>query len=197
MTSTPEIPDSISPERLSRLLRNRNPLPASDLIPELDFGGDMGAPCDLQFSIAQLIERSNTGTNIIQMLVASMHLLTEVESHLDRHLQQVLIEDEPYADLPARDQKALAALMRSHLLNLRASLHQLEDTLAQVGYPYYYARARDLVKSKFSVEDHNLREFRSHMLISDELLRSLNVDRDAVTQYLDYITENNPTHPTA
>lgn len=190
MTASPEIPDSISSEMLSTLLRGRNPLPASEIIPALDFGGELGAPCDLQFSICQLIERSSGGTNIIQMLVAAMHLLTEVESHFERHLSSLAQEDEPYDQLSGPEQQVLGRLMREHTMFLKASLKHLEDVLTQVGYPYYAQRAQDLIKDRFQQKRVLMRDFRSQLLISDELLHSLGLSRDAVTTYLDQITDH-------
>ena len=107
---------------LNTLLRGRNPLPASEAVPALDFGGECGAPCDLQFAICQLIERSAGGTNIIQMLVAAMHLLTEVESHFERHLNSLALEDEPYNTLSGPEQQVLARVMREHTMLLKVSL---------------------------------------------------------------------------
>lgn len=190
MTASPEIPDSISAEMLSTLLRGRNPLPLSEVVPALDFGGELGAPCDLQFSICQLIERSTGGTNIIQMLVASMHLLTEVESHFERHLSSLAQEDEPYDQLSGAEQQVLARLMREHTLLLKASLKHLEEVLTQVGYPYYAQRAQDLIKDRFEQKRILMRDFRSQLLISDELLASLGLERAAVTTYFDQITDH-------
>lgn len=190
MTFSSEIPDSISSEMLHTLLRGRNPLPASEVIPSLDFGGEHGAPCDLQFSICQLIERSSHGTNIIQMLVAAMHLLTEVESHFEQHLTSLAQEDEPYDQLSAVDQQALGRLMREHTLLLKTSLKHLEDVLTQVGYPYYAQRAQQLMQERPPQQRLLMRDFRSQLLISDELLASLGLERAAVTTYLDQITDH-------
>lgn len=190
MTATPEIPDSISPEMLDTLLRGRNPLPISQVVPALDFGGEIGAPCDLQFAICQLIERSSNGTNIIQMLVAAMHLLTDVECHFEKHLNSLALEDEPYDQLPAADQQALGRVMRGHTMGLKVAVKHLEDVLTQVGYPYYSQRAQALIEDRFKDKRVLMRDFRSHLLISDELLDSLDVERSAVTTYLDHITDH-------
>lgn len=190
MTATPEIPDSISPEMLDTLLRGRNPLPISQVVPALDFGGELGAPCDLQFAICQLIERSANGTNIIQMLVAAMHLLTDVESHFEKHLNSLALEDEPYDQLPAADQQALGRVMRAHTMGLKVAVKHLEDVLTQVGYPFYSQRAQALIEDRFKAKRVLMRDFRSHLLISDELLDSLDVERSAVTTYLDHITDH-------
>jgi hypothetical protein len=185
VNDTPEIPDSISSEMLDALLRNRNPLPISTVIPSLNLGGERGAPCDLQFSICQLIECSSSGTNIIQMMVAAIHLLTEVESHYDRHLAYASQGDSPYDDLSESELHGVNQMLRQQLLPLRASLRQLEENLTSIGYPYYDMRAFELTRSVFRGKKVELRDFRSHMLISDEVLESLQLEREPVTHYLD------------
>ena len=175
---------------LNTLLRGRNPLPVSETIPPLDFGGELGAPCDLQFSICQLIERSTGGTNIIQMMVAAMHLLTEVESQFERHLNSLALEDEPYDQLSAGDQQVLARTMREHTMLLKVGIKHLEDVLSHVGYAYYAQRAQELIKDRSTKDRVLMRDFRSQLLISDELLDSLGISRAAVTTYLDQIGDH-------
>lgn len=187
--SSSDIPDTISAEALTNLLRGRNPMPLSDVIPALDFGGENGAPCDLQFAICQLIERSEHGINIIQMLVAAMHLLSEVESHFEQHMESLAREDAPYDQLTAGEQQTLARVMREHLMYLKVSLKHLEDVLTPVGYPYYAMRSKELIAGPLADKQLDLREFRSYLLISDELIKSLGLERSALTTYLDSATK--------
>lgn len=189
MTDQPEIPDSISTEMLDALLRNRNPLPTSAVIPVLDLGGEHGAPCDLQFVICQIIERSTNGTNIIQMMVAAIYLLTEVESHFDSHITYAMQDEAPYDELSEEDRRGVARMFREHLLPLRASLRQLEENLTAIAFPYYDMRAFELTHDVFRGRKVELRDFRSHMLISDEVLESLQLDRQLVTNYLEQATD--------
>ena len=173
---------------LSQLLRGRNPMPLSEVIPVLDFGGESGAPCDLQFAICQLIERSEHGVNIIQMLIAAMHLLTEVESHFERHTESLAREDAPYCELSASEQQSIARIMRDHLLRLKVSIKHLEDVLTPVAYPYHAMRSKELIEGPLAGKQLDLRDFRSHLLISDELINSLELERPALTAYLDSAT---------
>jgi hypothetical protein len=175
---------------LNTLLRGRNAMPSSELIPALDFGGECGAPCDLQFAICQLIERSVGGTNIIQMMVASIHLLAEVDSHFERHTRSLELEDEPYDSLSGSQQQALARVFREHMLLLKSSLNQLEELLAKAGYPYYSQRAQGIINGPLGDKRVLMRDFRSRVLISDELLDSLQINRDDVTNYLDQVTDH-------
>lgn len=191
--SSSDIPDTISAEALTSLLRGRNPMPLSDVIPALNFGGENGAPCDLQFSICQLIERSAAGTNIIQMLVAAMHLLSEVESHFERHMESLAREDAPYNKLTAAEQQTLGRVMREHTMYLKVALKHLDDVLTPVGYPYYAMRSKELLEGVFKEEQVKLADFRSHLMLSDELLETLGIERSDVTNYFTQIS--NPDTP--
>jgi hypothetical protein len=80
-------------------------------------------------------------------------------------------------------------MLREHLLPLRASLRQLEENLTAIAFSYYDMRAFDLTHSVFRGRKVELRDFRSHMLISDEVLESLQLDRQLVTNYLEQATD--------
>lgn len=181
--STPEVPDSISAESLHSFLRNCNPLPVSALIPEVDLGGPKGAPCDLQFCITQLIHKSTDGTNLIQLLTAAMYLLCETEFQFDDQLQRLAAEEPPYDELNGGEQHTMACLLRRHLLCARASMNHLEELIGELTTLFYRGRAHFLLNEVFTAEP-SLDDFRSHMLISDGVLRSLDLERDAVTTYI-------------
>ena len=192
MTDTPEIPDSVSPEMLDNLLRNCNPLPTSELIPALDLGGESGGPCDLQFAICQIIERSKLGASLLQRLVASMYLLAQIEDSFSARLEDLMLEHPPYDEMTGHEQQIAGNFLRSHLIALRVSLQQMEQLLAEISMPYYDMRAKTLIQEVFKGHPRSLRDFRSHMLISSELLDSLQIERDAVTTYLDQIQPQTP-----
>lgn len=190
--SDSSVPDSVSPEALRSFLNRGANLPESELVPELNLGGSMGAPCDLQFVISQVIARSSTGTNIVQMLCAGMHLLTEVESHFEDQLERLALEEEPFEGLSGSEQKSCGVLLRRNLVALRTSLHALEELLSGLTMAFYQARAHDLQHGVLQGKRFSLEEFRSHMLISDELLASLQLERQAVTAYLNDSVPSEP-----
>ena len=71
-------PDSISGDRLRELAsRLSNDLPVSDVIPALEFRDtdiNSGGLCDLQFVLIQLVEKSTSGLEYVQLLTASLYL---------------------------------------------------------------------------------------------------------------------------
>jgi hypothetical protein len=190
--SDSSVPDSVSPEALRSFLSRGANLPESELVPELNLGGSMGAPCDLQFVISQVIARSSTGTNIVQMLCAGMHLLTEVEAHFEDQLERLALEEDPFEGLSGSEQKSCGVLLRRNLVALRTSLHALEELLSGLTMAFYQARAHDLQHGALQDKRFSLEEFRSHMLISDELLASLQLERQAVTAYLNASVPSEP-----
>lgn len=78
MTSSPEIPDSVSPNLLrsfARQARNKqdNP-PIGTAVPKIPFGKDDSGPLDLVITIEQVIRHSD-GCSPLQMLQAAVYLI--------------------------------------------------------------------------------------------------------------------------
>jgi hypothetical protein len=183
----PEIPDAVSAEALTSLLGQCRRAPISTVIPALDLGGTLGGACDLQFVITQIIHRSCTGTNLVQMLVAACHLLTEVEGHLGDQLQRLQQQQPPYDQASAAEQRAVDCLLRSHRHCAQLALAQLEPLLQALSLSTYRERARQLQDGPLAGQDRlPLEQLRSHLLISDELIASLQLERDAITTYLNH-----------
>ena len=186
MTS-PEIPDSVSPDLLKELLHSRGGIPTSDVMPELNLGGPDGAPCDLQFAIKQLVMRSTSGSNFIQLLVAATHLLLEAEDFYANQLRSQLPDD-------GRKLSAIEAAILAEMSDLNrfisTAIHNLQVFTEAISYPFWIERAKR-VKSElpkgFATE-----EFHSHLLISDALLASLEIDRTAITAYLKRLITSKP-----
>jgi len=190
--SDSQVPDSVSSEALRSFLHRPAGLPESALIPEINLGGSRGAPCDLQFVISQVIARSSTGTNIVQMLCASMHLLTEIESHFEDQLERLVLEEEPFQNLSASEQQGVGRVMRENLLALRTSMHALEGSISELTLAFYHVRSEGIMAGPMHGKPLDMEEFRSHMLISDELLASLGLERGAVTAYLNASVPSEP-----
>jgi hypothetical protein len=165
------------------MLKRLVSLPVSDVIPELDLGGSLGAPCDLQFVVSQVIERSKAGTNIVQMLTAAMHLLVEVESFFQGQLDGVS-QKAPAFEALSDDQRAMVVgIIGLHLKACQNCLASLESLFQGGCTTYYEARARYLMQGPLKGRRISLAEFRSHLLISDELIASLDLEREAIDRY--------------
>lgn len=186
--SNPEIPNAVSFAELSNHLRDKPYFPLSGAIPELNLGGQEGGICDLQFAIMQLIQRSATGCNVLQMLSASIHLMMEVEFHFAEQLRRVEAELPPFDDAPQKDKDDVARALRALLVSLRTSSGLTESLFAQLTNTFGYRRLEELRSQ--GVNHSNTAELRSYLLISDELLSSLELERSPVTDYLDRVAHS-------
>lgn len=198
MSDVPEIPHAVSTEALHSLLeRSSGGFPVSTVVPSLNFGGALGAPCDLQFVVSQLIHRSATGTNLVQLLVAATHLLSESENHFSEQLARLDNPEAPYDRLNTAERQATLRLAEQHRDQLRAALGCLEQLLQDFSMPFYQARSRSLINGPLAGQSIPVHEFRSHLLISDELLESLELQRPAVTAFLNACASDHPDPPSS
>ena len=85
-------PDSISGDRLRELAsRLSNDLPVSDVIPALEFRDvdiNSGGLCDLQFVLIQLVEKSKSGLEYVQLLTASLYLFERCFDFLSESIKE-------------------------------------------------------------------------------------------------------------
>lgn len=181
MTTPPEIPDSISASELAALLSGRRALPISRLIPSLSFGGATGGACDLQFAINQLVCASN-GTNIVQVLCAAIHLITELDATLADQQQGLADGSEPFAQASTEERLTLERYLAQNRRGLQSSLLHLESVMAMLMPAFTYERVALLKRQGRLSPD--LAHFRSQLLISDELLTDLELERDVVSAYI-------------
>lgn len=181
MTDKPEIPDSISASELSALLSGGDKLPLSTVIPCLDFGGSTGGACDLQFAINQMICASG-GVNIVQVLTAAMHLIVELDCTFANQLDNIRLQYAPYDKASDEERMVMTRYISQNRRGLQNSMLHLESVMAMLVPAFAHERI-DLLKQKYGHFE-NIKKFRSHLLISDELLMDLEIDRDAVTEYL-------------
>lgn len=189
MSSSPEIPDAISPEALASLLGDYGSMPISTLLPALDFGRECGGPADLQFAVLQLMQGATQRPNLVQMLVAALHLITESHISMSRR-ERSIDEDEDFADLAKDEQHIIRTVIKENNKVLRHVMGCLESFMvSQIGLNYYHERARSIAHSSPEFK-RSLEDFRSYLLISDELLESLQLERPAVTRFLDQCVNN-------
>lgn len=180
---TPQIPDSVSYAELNQLLRDKPALPLSPAIPELDLGGPDGGVCDLQFAILQLMERSTTGCNVLQLLSAAIHLLMEVEMHFIDQAKRAESELPPFDDVSSEDRAVVLSIFRGLIMSLKTAGSLNEEVFTSLMHTYGARRLgliKDTITGVITPAD-----FRSHLLISDGLLTGLNLERNSVTQYLE------------
>lgn len=182
-----DIPDAISSDSLRSLLEGHGSAPLSNRLPEINFGSTFGGPCDLQFVIATIIAKSTHGVNFIQVLMAAIHLLTEAEQHLAK--RRDAIDQELGPELQQLPEAARLSINRSidrHAELLHSSVISLEHVLEAYAAMSSQVRIDELKKSGAIKADQRigLDDLKSNLLFSQELLDSLEISRDAITQYL-------------
>lgn len=185
MSETPSIPDSVSPDLLRGLLGKN--LPESSTIPRLDFGGKYGAPCDLQFAISLLVAQSAEGVNIVQTMVAAMHLLSEAQIQLDERLETLKSGSDPdLADAEPEVRQAVIKDIGENCAALNSAVVCLERVISGMAPYACHHRIRHLIDTGELAHGVSRRlELLSKMLISREVLDSLSLTRKQVTNYLE------------
>lgn len=183
----PEIPDAISFSELSNYLSDKPHMPVSPVIPELNLGGPDGGICDLQFAIMQLIQRSDNGCNVLQLLSAAIHLMLEVELHFSEQIRRAEAELPPFDDAGEAERLDVARVLRGLTMSLKASSGLTEDLFSALMANFGSKRVQFVRDRITGVPTPS--EFRSHLLISDELISGLQLDRASVTRYLDRASE--------
>lgn len=181
-----DIPDSISTDSLRSLLNN-NQAPMSDVIPEINFGNQFGGPCDLQYVVSSLISKSTHGVNLIQLMMSALHMLTEVEARFSKQIETLKVDfaDNSQDGDSSERQSLLRTAERNHAY-LRSSLMALEQVLEAFSPVAYQARIRELVQTGEFIPSQkpSEKDFHSMMLFSSELINSLNISRESLSNYL-------------
>ena len=180
-----DIPDAVSPDLLRSLLK-QDDAPVSKLLPQLNFGDRFGGPCDLQFVVSTLIAKSTNGVNLVQLMMTALHLLSEIEAQLKSQHDQMAAGDGSFASLSADERDVLVRVADRNHGFVRSSVLSLEQTLDTFAPISSQLRIQELLKRGTVTPDTRmpLAELRSILLVSDEILDSLEISRDAMTAYL-------------
>ena len=176
------IPDSISHQALAALIANSDKLPASPVLPSLEFGADAGAPCNLQIAILALIQQSRSGVNLCQLVTALLFLLYNAESSFQQWHQRAVNGEPPFDHDDLQDREATAMAMAEFVAVAKAIAPALEDLNRALVGPLVARRIQQIGQRPEAEEQQG--HFYSQLLVSDELLDDLSLTRDDVTQFL-------------
>lgn len=178
-----QFPDRISSDRL-RELANRGlktlELPDSDAIPALQYRDtriNSGGIADLQFVLMLLIEKSESGVDIVQLLTACLFLFNHCDSIISagvKEAQNNLGDDESVSVL---GELASYKLVFSNLLHQLSDLHMGVSALVTIER---INRLRTVLG-----DDSTQADYTSHLLLSQQLLDCLGLDRDAVQPFIE------------
>lgn len=182
---TSEIPDSVSPEMLKNLLGNHKILPGSEQFPALDFGGKFGGPADLQYVMCLLIQQSSDGVNIAQMLFAALHLLAITQSHFESTVDRLDHDKPEMPTITDEEFEIIKSTMRAQAADIRDAIRAVDSVASLLGPALSAQRAQRIVEEVPHGSVMHRSEFFSRMLISDELLRSLGIDRAAISDFVE------------
>ena len=177
-------PDSISGRRLRDLLKRKAPeLPVSAEIPSLEFRDEdlgSGGLCDLQFVIIQLVEKSQSGLEYVQLLTASLYLFERCFEFLGQSI------DDAKETYDGADKDAVLGELRAFQLVFQRVLRQFNELHLAMSAAASFERIQKLNQKHGSgMSD---QEAESRLLISEGLIQSLGLDRESITTYIQQST---------
>lgn len=190
------IPDSISRDQLRSLLGRSPEMPLSDVFPVLNLGCGESTPggmCDLQFAIMQIIQQSQSGTNLLQELTAALYLIHSVGECLARRSAEAADNTGPFASLDNRDQVIALEVLASYRMAHRAVIEMAEHlhiSFMSSAAPEYIHNLRLQLGSQAT--DENLR---SHLMLSECFLESVGLERASITEYINRFDRPDPSDP--
>ena len=181
------IPDSISGDQLRSFLASRtgSKMPLSAVIPTLTFGGSTGTQggiCDLQLVVMQIIQQSEAGINLLQEFTAAVYLLHSVNESLERRRADVMNDQSLIGKLPRHERDRIS---RS-LDEFQSVLNTITRLSEQLHFAFMISSSAETIhqiRDQIGADDEAL--IRSHLLISDSLIRSLQLSRDQVSEFID------------
>jgi hypothetical protein len=174
------VPDSVSPEKLKQLLSQLAPeVPLSKAIPSLAFRDsslDSGGLCDLQFAIIQLVEKSKDGVEYHQLLTASLYLFDRCVYYLKDSIRDARV------NYQENDRESVLAELEKFSLVFESVFQQFQELHMGMSTAATIERMHCLRKRLGDFTDQDT--YRSHLLLSESLLESLDLDRDVVTEFV-------------
>jgi hypothetical protein len=177
-------PDSISGRRLRDLLKRQLPeLPVSDKVPSLEFRDEdlgSGGLCDLQFVIIQLVEKSQSGLEYVQLLTASLYLFERCFEFLGQSI------DDANETYDGSNKDAVIGELRSFQLIFQRVLRQFNELHLAMSAAASLERIQKLHLQQGA--DMSDQEAESRLLISEGLIQSLGLDRESITTYIQQST---------
>lgn len=177
-----QIPNAVSSDMLRGLLSKG--APESSVMPRIDFGGKCGGPCDFQFAISQMVARSIEGVNLVQIMVAALHLMTEVQIHMDEQLRLIENGDPKLEAMPEDVRKEVLREMRRQCAAINSCTTHMEAVLNALTPPACAIRLGELLRDGDLQPISDRDTVYSHLLISKQVIDSLELDRDSITKYI-------------
>ena len=156
-----------------------NDLPVSDVIPALEFRDpdiNSGGLCDLQFVLIQLVEKSKSGLEYVQLLTASLYLFERCFDFLSESIKEAKETYEGDDKVVILGELVSYQLVYKQILDQFAELHLGMSTSATLDRTDRLRRKLD----DSATQD----DYRSQLLISDGMLESLGLTRKDVDLFI-------------
>jgi hypothetical protein len=179
-----EIPDSVSVETLKSLIGNQQPLPGASQFPAIDFGGKLGGPADLQYALCLLIQRSTDGVSVTQVLFAALQLLSVAQAHFESIIDRLDPADPDIADISAKDMALIKRTMESQAADMRDAMRAVSAVASLLGPALTDQRGKRIAAAMSNGTFMHRSEFFSRLLISDEFIESLGIERAAISDFV-------------
>lgn len=176
MSDSPNaVPDGVSSQYLKQLLEQSRPfIPTSTALPVLPFGGESGGICDLALVVALLLTRSDNPSNPTQTLVMAMSMLAQLAAFYEEQLVEMEASGGQQGHIEAT---------RLTLESLHAAQEVLAPVTAlRIELSAMFRMGELMRKTTFSLLDPASRE--SRVLVSDEMLAELQLERPDVDKFL-------------
>jgi hypothetical protein len=171
------VPDSVSFEHLSSLLD----MPLSTVIPEIDLG-TTGGLCDLQFILMQIVEKSPSGVNLMQELTLAVYLVNKVRASFTEWQTDTSERRGKFAEVTEEEQRINVPSIERYVRLLKEASALLEPLHAQL----WISSAHN---SQVQMQEELGRELTdselvSYLLVGPKCTESLDLDRNAVTRFI-------------
>ena len=181
-------PDGVTTEQLEKLLKEKYKkqgiTPLSDVIPVLDFGKAGGGFRDLTLVVKQIEDKSQNKTCPMQHIDLALHCLERLYASIETNTDVINLPPELIAELGAditeADKKLVASQMKQFKQNTAAVISKVVELYTRMQTATVISRLDCIRKHLRKTDPHNKmsdKEVFSYLLYSDELLKSLQLER--------------------
>jgi hypothetical protein len=178
-----QIPDQIGIDDLRRfLLESRLHVPPCDVIPPVDFGAFTGAPEDLLLTVLVLLANAEQQANASQIMLLIYHLLGQVKISFEQQIAEAKA-DGSFLEAEFAQRAANSVMLAAKAIE-PLTMHMVDIVVAmRTSQLYDSGTLGDLTSDQIT----------SRILVSDGLLHSLQLPREAVDDFVSHIHPTDPS----
>lgn len=181
-------PDGVTTEQLEKLLKEKykkqGKAPLSDVIPVLDFGRPNGGFRDLTLVVKQIEDKSKNKTCAMQHIDLALYCLERVYADISTSSDTLQLDENILAELGAEvteeEKKLLTSQVQKFKQNTAAVISKVVELYTRMQTATVISRLDCIRKELRKTDPRNKmsdKEVFSYLLYSDELLKSLKLER--------------------